>query len=169
MINAQSNARHSLQQMKPRPQNVHKRHGCVTSNKHFAFRNSETCIFVRLLSKQCHDMLDFKTKLNGTKLNGTMIPVSFFVHCSCISMKTSHIFFRAIHHIDPLHRKQTLTLSHNAILEISQTAPTETSRNARNVKEPCWPIVTCFSNIQRTYKNMDVHSVHNASCLYVHV
>ena len=37
--------------------------------------------------------LDFKTKLNGTKLNGTMIPVVFFVHCSCISMKTSHIFF----------------------------------------------------------------------------
>ena len=53
----------------------------------------ETCIFVRLLSKQCHDMLDFKTKLNGTKLNGTMIPVVFFVHCSCISIKTSHIFF----------------------------------------------------------------------------
>ena len=42
------------------------------------FRNSETCIFVRLLSKQCHDMLDFKTKLNGTKLNGAMIPVVFF-------------------------------------------------------------------------------------------
>ena len=55
------------------------------------------------------------------------------------------------------------------ILEISQTAPTETSRSARNVKDTCWPIVTCFSNIQRTYKNMDVHSVHNASCLYVHV
>ena len=102
---------HSLQQMKQRPQNAHKRHGCVTSTKHFAFRNSETYIFVRLLSKQCHDMLDFKTKLNGTKLNGTMIPVVFFVHCSCISMKTSHIFFGPIHHIDPLHRKQTLTLS----------------------------------------------------------
>ena len=43
------------------------------------------------------------------------------------------------------------------------------SRSARNVKDTCWPIVTCFSNIQRTYKNMDVHSVHNASCLYVHV
>ena len=69
---------HSLQQMKQRPQNVHKRHGCVTSTKPFAFRNFETCIFVRLLSKQCHDMLDFKTKLNGTKLNGTMIPVVFF-------------------------------------------------------------------------------------------
>ena len=56
-------------------------------------------------------MFDFKTKLNGTILNGTMIPVVFFVHCSCISMKTSHIFFCGIHHIDPLHRKQTLTLS----------------------------------------------------------
>ena len=156
--------------MKQRPQNVHKRHGCVTSNKHFAFRNSETCIFVRLLSKQCHDMLDFKTKLNGTKLNGTMIPVVIF--CPLLmhfNENITYIFFCAIHHIDPLHRKQTLTLSHNAILEISQTAPTETSRSARNVKEPCWPIVTCFSNIQRTYKNMDVHSVHNASCLYVHV
>ena len=53
---------HSLQQMKQRPQNVHKRHGCVTWTKHFAFRNSETCISVRLISKQCHDMLDFKTK-----------------------------------------------------------------------------------------------------------
>ena len=68
----------SRQQMKQRPQNVHKRHGCVTSNKHFAFRNSETCISIRLISKQCHDMLDFKTKLNGTILNGTMIPVVFF-------------------------------------------------------------------------------------------
>ena len=37
------------------------------------------------------------------------------------------------------------------------------------LKIPCLPIVTCFTNIQRTYKNMDVHSVHNASCLYVHV
>ena len=27
---------------KTRPQNVHKRHGRVTSKKHFAFRNSET-------------------------------------------------------------------------------------------------------------------------------
>ena len=114
--------RHSLQQMKQRPQNVHKRHGCVTSTKHFAFRNSETCIFVRLLSKQCHDMLDFKTKLNGTKLNGTMIPVSFFVHCSCISMKTSHIyFFCAIHHIDPLHRKQTLTLSQSTSRDLTDS------------------------------------------------
>ena len=69
---------HSRQQMKQRPQNVHKRHGCVTSTKHVAFRNSETYISVRLISKQCHDMLDFKTKLNGTKLNGTMIPVVFF-------------------------------------------------------------------------------------------
>ena len=42
-------------------------------------------------------------------------------------------------------------------------------RRSRNVKDTCWPIVTCFSNIQRTYKNMDAHSVHNASCLYVHV
>ena len=70
--------RHTRQQMKQRPQNVHKRHGCMTSTKHFAFRNSETCISVRLSSKQCHDMLDFKTKLNGTELNGTMIPVVFF-------------------------------------------------------------------------------------------
>ena len=103
---------HSLQQMKQRPQNVHKRHGCVTSTKHFAFRNSETCIFVRLLSKQCHDMLDFKTKLNGTKLNGTMIPVIFF--CPLLmhfNENITYIFFRVIHHIDPLHRKQTQTLS----------------------------------------------------------
>ena len=85
--------RHSRQQMKQRPQNVHKRHGCVTSTKHFAFRNSEACISVRLSSKQCHDMLDFKTKMNDTKLNGTMVPVVFFVHCSCISMQRSHIFF----------------------------------------------------------------------------
>ena len=52
---------------------------------------------------------------------------------------------------------------------MSTTAPTETSRSARNVKDTCLPIVTCFTNIQRTYKNMDVHSVHNASCLYVHI
>ena len=50
-----------------------------------------------------------------------------------------------------------------------RTAPTETSRSARNVKDTCLPIVTCFTNIQRTYKNMDVHSVHNASRLYVHI
>ena len=31
-------------QMKQRPQNVHKRHGCATWTKHFAFRNCETCI-----------------------------------------------------------------------------------------------------------------------------
>ena len=72
---------------------------------HFALKKSETRIFVLLLSKQCHDMFDFNTKLNGTKLNGIMIPVSFFVHCSCISM----FFFCC--NIDPLHRKQTLTLS----------------------------------------------------------
>ena len=60
----------------------------------------------------------FQNKIERYKIeryNSTMIPVSFFVHCSCISMKTSHIyiyiFFCAIHHIDPLHRKQTLTLS----------------------------------------------------------
>ena len=57
-------------------------------------------------------MLDFKTKLNGTKLNGTMIPVVFFrpllMH---FNENITYIFFRAIHHIDPLHRKQTLTLS----------------------------------------------------------
>ena len=98
--------------MKQRPQNVHKRHGCMTSTKHFAFRNSETCISVRLSSKQCHDMLDFKTKLNGTKLNGTMIPVSFFLSTAHAFQCKHHIyFFRTIHHRDPLHRKQTLTLS----------------------------------------------------------
>ena len=32
-----------------------------------------------------------------------------------------------------------------------------------------WHWDHAFTNIQRTYKNMDVHSVHNASCLYVHV
>ena len=98
--------------MKQRPQNVHKRHGCMTSTKHFAFRNSETCISVRLSSKQCHDMLDFKTKLNGAELNGTMIPVVFF--CPLLmhfNANITYIFFRTIHHIDPLHRKQTLTLS----------------------------------------------------------
>ena len=85
------------------------------------------------------------TKLNGIKLNGTMLPVIFFfVHCSCISMKNKNItycfFFRAIHHIDPLHRKQTLILP-LAILGISRTAPTETSRRARNVQDICLPTV----------------------------
>ena len=53
------------------------------------------------------------SKQNWTVQNWTVqwFPYHFFVHCSCISMKTSHIFFCAIHHIDPLHRKQTLTLS----------------------------------------------------------
>ena len=37
--------------------------------------------------------------------------IVFFVHCSCISMKTLHIFFSCYTYIDPLHRKQTLTLS----------------------------------------------------------
>ena len=93
-------------------------------------------------------------------------------HTVC-QQKQKTQYHDAINYICHLQRVQAKrashTLSHNAILEISQTAPTETSRSARNVKEPCWPIVTCFSNIQRTYKNMDVHSVHNASCLYVHV
>ena len=101
----------SRQQMKQRPQNVHKRHGCVTSNKHFAFRNSETCIPIPLISKQCHDMLDFKTNLSGTILNGTMIPVVFF--CPLLmhfNENITYIFFCGIHHIDPLHRKQTLDI-----------------------------------------------------------
>ena len=51
-----------------------------------------------------------------------------------------HFFFRAIHHIDPLHRKQTLILP-LAILGISRTAPTETSRRARNVQDICLPTV----------------------------
>ena len=87
--------------MKQRPQNVHKRHGCVTSTKHVAFRNSETCISVRLSSKQCHDMLENKTKLNGTKLNTA----------HAFQCKDHIYFFCAINHIDPLHRQQTLTLS----------------------------------------------------------
>ena len=57
-------------------------------------------------------------------------------------MKNKNItfFFRAIHHIDPLHRKQTLILP-LAILGISRTAPTETSRRARNVQDICLPTV----------------------------
>ena len=54
-------------------------------------------------------------------------------------------------------------------IQCKASALWETSRSARNVKDTCLPIVTCFTNIKRTYKNMDVHSVHNASCLYVHV
>ena len=83
------------------------------------------------------------TKLNGIKLNGTMLPVIFFspllMH---FNEKQKHhiLFFRAIHHIDPLHRKQTLILP-LAILGISRTAPTETSRRARNVQDICLPTV----------------------------
>ena len=73
-------------------------------------------------------------------------------------MKTLHIFFLLLY----LHCQ-------NAILEILRTAPTETSRSPRNVQDTCLPIVTCFTNIPRTYKNMGVHSVHNASCLYFHI
>ena len=106
MINAQSNARHPLFEIQ------NKLGTMMPWMTSVAFRNSETCIFVRLLSKQCHDMLHFKTKLNGTKLNGTMIPVVFF--CPLLmdfNENITYIFFSAIHHIDPLHRKQTLTLS----------------------------------------------------------
>ena len=74
------------------------------------------------------------TKLNGIKLNGTMLPVIFF--CPLLM----HFNEKQKHHIDPLHRKQTLILP-LAILGISRTAPTETSRRERNVQDICLPTV----------------------------
>ena len=94
--------------------------------------------------------------------------------CDAFLQTHTHFHTQTLLHTDAFtHRRFCIVNKHwhchNAILELSRTAPTETSRSARNVIDTRLPIVTCFTNIQRTYKNMDVHSVHNASCLYVHV
>ena len=47
-----------------------------------------------------------------TKLNGTVIPELFFCPLLMhLNENITYYFFRAIHHIDPLHRKQTLQFS----------------------------------------------------------
>ena len=47
IIHLQHPTQRHHKKMKQRPQCVHKRHGCATWTKHFAFRNPETCISVR--------------------------------------------------------------------------------------------------------------------------
>ena len=99
--------------------------------------------------------LNASTKISLTKLGKKQLSswaTSDFPHDPTTRMTRSHAPFA-----------QTFPSAN----ETATTKPPH--RSSRHVKDTCWPIVTCFSNIQRTYKNMDVHSVHNASCLYVHV
>ena len=103
--------KHCRQQRKERPQNVHKRHGCVTSNKHFAFRNYEKWISIALIETMpwhpwFHNKIE---RYNIERYNdSSAIFCPLLMH---FNENITYIIFCAIHQIDPLHRKQTLTLS----------------------------------------------------------
>ena len=80
--------------------------------------------------------LDFKTKFDGTILNGTMIPVVFFVPLlKHFNENVKDIFFSVLY-ITQIHFIVNKGCHcQKAIFEIPQTTPTETWRSARNVKD----------------------------------
>ena len=103
--------RHSRQQMKQRPQNVHKRHGCVTSTKHVAFRKFRDMHICSLEFKTMPWHAWEQNKIERYKIEQYNDSRSIFLSTAHAFQCKDHIFFCAINHIDPLHRQQTLTLS----------------------------------------------------------